>query len=1001
MTTETFLLLLNKLPTAAKEAHRAPGIAHNLVSAATLANTECELFFHKTGCKVSLNGEIILQGWRDPDTRLWRISILPTSGNNIIPTDHNLINLFSRHPAPQVSSIYECKNTNQLINFYYATMGYPVISMWIKAIDKGYFRGWRGLTSDLTSDRVRCFVKTSQPSEQGHMNQRRAGIQSIKSSSTNHLLDTMDEPMQAPENNTTNMVHNYNVIFYVVDANYIKSYPVKSHHCTELLKAYIDVYQFLRIQGYHAQLHKLDNESSEDVEEFIVENNTELQYTPPDIHRTNPAERAICTCKNCVVAIRAGAPKTYRLSNWCKDLEQTDITLNMMRPNTQNPNLSAHELMEGMFSFDATPITPIGTECMIHIKPNQRHTWGYHSMKAWYVAPAINHYHCVKVVTDTGAVRITDTFKFLDRTLPIPTISPTNRIVQSTKQLKHAIERHNTAAPNELDATADLHALLSGAQPDPPLPESPPPPLAEDPREDIEPPAAAPPLQLPAHAVDKNISPTHQHALTAIPFNQSLVKISSHRLAGTTFVPKLATSSNLPLPMLSSGLIRKNKNAHSSRLSNLIDYPWEVATPTSDPTTVKLLFNSVISTPGAVFVVMDVNNFYLNTPMERPEYMRLQLKLIPDEIIAKDNLRNKVDANGWVYMRIGLGMYSLLQAGRLANKLLQKQLNLEGYYHCQFTPGLWRHKWRPITFSLFVDNFGIETVGLSHVKHLKHALEKYNEVTVDWKGYIPKALTCFHHPPPKKAQHAPYKAAPIQHGNKLQLTQEKDNSPKLSRDKIKYIQQLVGTLLYSSQAVGPTLAAALSTIASQQSHGTEAVLDACTQLLDYVALHLNTTICCCASDMILALDTNGSYLSEQGGKSRAAAYFYLTKKNNPDFHNDSVLILSTIIKHIMASASETELAALFYGANEAIALCTALKEMGHPQSGPTPVTTDNSTAVGLTMDTMIPRASKAMDMRFQWLKCRRAQSLFRYLWAKGIKNRADYPSKHHSAAHHQ
>lgn len=152
--------------------------------------------------------------------------------------------------------------------------------------------------------------------------------------------------------------------------------------------------------------------------------------------------------------------------------------------------------------------------------------------------------------------------------------------------------------------------------------------------------------------------------------------------------------------------------------------------------------------------------------------------------------------------------------------------------------------------------------------------------------------------------------------------------------------------------------------------------------------------------MILALDTDGSYLSELGGKSRAAAYMYLTKQNEPDFHNGAVLVLSAIIKHVMASASETELAALFYGCKEAIPLRTALQEMGHPQPGPTPVTTDNSTALGLSMKTMIPKASKAMDMRFQWLKCRRAQQLFRFLWAKSQLNRADYPSKHHPPAHH-
>jgi hypothetical protein len=102
----------------------------------------------------------------------------------------------------------------------------------------------------------------------------------------------------------------------------------------------------------------------------------------------------------------------------------------------------------------------------------------------------------------------------------------------------------------------------------------------------------------------------------------------------------------------------------------------------------------------------------------------------------------------------------------------------------------------------------------------------------------------------------------------------------------------------------------------------------------------------------------------------------------------------------MASASETEIASLFYGCKEVTPLRVTLKEMGHPQPGPTPVTTDDSTAVGLTIDTMIPKASKSMDMCFQWLKFRRAQALFMCLWAKGIKNRADYPSKHHLGKHH-
>ena len=203
--------------------------------------------------------------------------------------------------------------------------------------------------------------------------------------------------------------------------------------------------------------------------------------------------------------------------------------------------------------------------------------------------------------------------------------------------------------------------------------------------------------------------------------------------------------------------------------------------------------------------------------------MGLQLKLIPDEIIAQYNLREKADNKGWVYVCIELGMYGLPQAGLLANKLLAKRLNHFGYYHCQYTPGLWRHAWHPITFSLVVDDFGIKTVGLTHAKHLKQALEQHYEVDVDWKGqlycgvhlnwdykhktvnlsmpdYISKALTRFQHSPPLIPQNSPYNVASIQYGQKIQLERDPDTSSILSPDRIKYIQQVVGTLLYYSHA---------------------------------------------------------------------------------------------------------------------------------------------------------------------------------------------------------
>jgi hypothetical protein len=121
--------------------------------------------------------------------------------------------------------------------------------------------------------------------------------------------------------------------------------------------------------------------------------------------------------------------------------------------------------------------------------------------------------------------------------------------------------------------------------------------------------------------------------------------------------------------------------------------------------------------------------------------------------------------------------------------------------------------------------------------------------------------------------------------------------------------------------------------------------------------------------MILAIYTDTSYAR----KSRKSGHFYLTNDGNKTFNNGTILTLSFIIKHIMSSMSEAELAALYYGCKLTIPLCTTLIKMGHPQHKCTMVTTNNITATGLTMGTMTPKASKSMNQRFHWLKCLHAQ----------------------------
>ena len=105
---------------------------------------------------------------------------------------------------------------------------------------------------------------------------------------------------------------------------------------------------------------------------------------------------------------------------------------------------------------------------------------------------------------------------------------------------------------------------------------------------------------------------------------------------------------------------------------NLINYPGDCGKPTTDLLTVKLLLNSIISTPNAKFMSIDIKDFYLKTPMARYEYFRMKLELFPEDIIEEYDLRNKVDANKNVHWEVCRGMYGLPQAGIIAQELLEK-----------------------------------------------------------------------------------------------------------------------------------------------------------------------------------------------------------------------------------------------------------------------------------------------------------------------------------------
>lgn len=81
-------------------------------------------------------------------------------------------------------------------------------------------------------------------------------------------------------------------------------------------------------------------------------------------------------------------------------------------------------------------------------------------------------------------------------------------------------------------------------------------------------------------------------------------------------------------------------------------------------------------------------------------------------------------------------MYGLPQAGIIANQLLTRRLAPHGYEQCRHTPGLWQHQWRPILFSLVVDDFEIKYMGKHRANHLLNAIGQHYEHYTDCKGEL-------------------------------------------------------------------------------------------------------------------------------------------------------------------------------------------------------------------------------------------------------------------------
>jgi len=192
-------------------------------------------------------------------------------------------------------------------------------------------------------------------------------------------------------------------------------------------------------------------------------------------------------------------------------------------------------------------------------------------------------------------------------------------------------------------------------------------------------------------------------------------------------------------------------------------------------------------------------------------------------------------------------------------------------------------------------------------------------------NYVKKALKQFQHIA-GKLQHSPYASVPIQYGAKNQYTTHESTAPMLDDKAKRFIQQICGKFLFLGRAVDSTLLCPISTIASQPSKPTTDTMQQTLQLLDYLATQEDAVLSYHASNMVLAVHSNASDLSEPKARSRAGGHFFLSSDTIIPPNNGAVLNIAYIIKNVMSSATEAELAGLYIMACEAVYIRIILEE---------------------------------------------------------------------------
>ena len=407
----------------------------SLLAISDLSKQECETVLTDTTIKVTHvpTGTIVIEQSKIPAERLWRINI-PAIAKCCDTNRHRR----------SINAVISHQYNADLVAYAHATFGSAPESTFLLALSNG----WLGNYPYLTTSMYRANRPNSEATSKGYLDRvrqpdhnQRAALTSedrekiyTRTKDINHSDLTGKFPFQSLLGNQYVLCSEYR--------GYLYSVAMKDKTAASYVRAYKELYTHYRDLGFSPEFQRMDNETSEIVEEYFKSISVKIQYVPPDNHRANQAERAIRHWKNFFIATLSTVDPNFPMSLWDQLIPQVNITINHLRPSDSNQKICAYAAMNGStFDFIAHPLHVLGTRAQIFQDSSTRESWSPHSVSGWYVGPALRSIRSYRCVTSTYNIRTTDTITLHPAKLILPGASSAELLYSAVEKLSHEVEQ--------------------------------------------------------------------------------------------------------------------------------------------------------------------------------------------------------------------------------------------------------------------------------------------------------------------------------------------------------------------------------------------------------------------------------------------------------------------------------------------------------------------------------------------------------------------------------